>query len=136
MLYFKAPDNSVHALDDEQFMNLLPEGSIQITKTEADVLSTPVPTATQIKASIEAAIQLRLDTFAQTGGYDSILSACTYATSSVPKFKAEGQRAVDLRDQTWATAGLILTNVESGLRPMPTSFTDIEPELPALTWTV
>lgn len=35
-------------------------------------------------------IQLHLDSFANTRGYDSIMVARTYVTSSVPKFAAEG----------------------------------------------
>ena len=44
--------------------------------------------------------QKRLDDFAKTRNYDGILSACTYATSEVPKFNAEGVYCVQIRDAT------------------------------------
>lgn len=78
--------------------------------------------------------QARLDAFAQTRGYADILSAATYATSTVPKFLAEGQCAVDLRDQTWAALWELLAAVQAGTVPMPTSPADIDDYLPDLTW--
>lgn len=92
------------------------------------------PTQQQVTATFTAAIQKRLDDFAQMRNYDGILSACTYATSSVAKFKAEGQACVNLRDATWAAAYVILDKVQKGQRPMPTSIADIEADLPALVW--
>lgn len=92
------------------------------------------PTAEQLQAAFVAAIQQRLDEFARTRNYDGILSACTYATSTVPKFAAEGQAAVNLRDATWSTAHAILGEVQAGARPVPSSFAEIEAELPALQW--
>ena len=47
--------------------------------------------ALALQQSIVQATQARLDDFARTRSYDGILSACTYATSTVPKFQAEGQ---------------------------------------------
>lgn len=41
-MHYKAPDNSVHFLDDDSFAHLLPEGSIAITDEEAEALR-PVP---------------------------------------------------------------------------------------------
>ena len=78
--------------------------------------------------------QARLDTFAKSRGYDGILSACTYATSQVPRFRAEGQRCVALRDQTWARLYEILAEAEAGTRPVPMSLAEIEGDLPMLTW--
>lgn len=80
------------------------------------------------------AIQRRLDAFAQTRGYDGILSACTYAASAVAKFAAEGQTCVNLRDATWQAAYQLLAEVQAGTRPMPASIDDIAADLPQLTW--
>lgn len=88
----------------------------------------------QITTQFTASIQLRLDDFARTRNYDSILSACTYATSTVAKFKTEGQACVNLRDTTWAAAYNILAEVQAGDRPMPASIADIEADLPAAVW--
>ena len=93
----------------------------------------PPPTAEQIIAQYTAAVQKHLDDFARTRGYDGILSAATYATSAVPKFKAEGQYAVEARDATWAKCYEILAAVESGSRPMP-MLEELIAELPVLTW--
>ena len=93
----------------------------------------PPPTAEQIVAQYTAAVQKRLDDFARTRGYDGIMSAATYATSTVPKFKAEGQYAVEARDATWAKCYEVLAAVESGSRPMPT-LDKLLADLPVLKW--
>lgn len=78
--------------------------------------------------------QRRLDDFARTRNYDSILSLCTYATSPTQKFQVEGQYGVEARDATWAKLYEILMEVETGVRPLPDGYADVEPELPLLTW--
>jgi len=90
----------------------------------------------KLQAEIVQATQIRLDDFAKTRNYDGILSAASYATDPDPTFVAEGQRAVTLRSQTWATLYTIMAEVQAGTRPMPTSFADVEPDLPELIWTV
>lgn len=79
------------------------------------------------------AIQKRLDDFAKTRNYDSIMSVATYATSTNPRFAAEGRYAVEVRDATWARGYEILDDVLSGKRPMPTIEEAIA-ELPPLAW--
>jgi len=96
----------------------------------------PARPADEVQAEIVQATQKRLDDFARTRNYDGILSACTYATSSVPKFSAEGQYCVGARDATWAKLYSIMGEVQAGQRPMPAGFADIESELPSLTWPV
>ena len=90
--------------------------------------------ALAVKNQIIDATQKRLDDFAQTRNYDGILSACTYATSAVPKFATEGQYCVEVRDTTWAALYDILEEVQAGTRPQPSGFADIESDLPVLTW--
>lgn len=106
------------------------------TQAEADaaVAADALIKAQALQNSIVEATQKRLDSFAKTRNYDNILSACTYAASTVPKFQTEGQYCVNARDQTWSTLYSILAEVQAGTRPMPTSYADIEPLLPVLEW--
>lgn len=92
--------------------------------------------AVQFQQDLVAATQQRLDNFAQTRGYDSILSLCTYATDANPKFSAEGQYGVAARGATWDKLYQMLAEIEAGTRPMPTGFADVEPDLPVLVWPV
>lgn len=98
----------------------------------------PAPSAEELEKrlidGIVAATQSRLDSFAKTRNYDGILSACTYATSSIPKFAEEGQYAVNARDTTWATLYSYMAEVKAGTKPVPSGFSDVEPILPALYW--
>lgn len=95
------------------------------------VVAVPEPTPEELAAALQtrytALIQLWLDEFAQTRGYDHINSACTYATSTDPTFRAEGEYCVALRDATWRTGYALLAEVQAGTRPVPT-----EDELKAL----
>lgn len=84
-------------------------------------------------AAVQQAVQQRLDDFARTRNYDSILSAATYATSAVAKFAAEGQYAVQARDASWAACYQVMADVQSGTRPMP-SVEQVLAELPVLVW--
>lgn len=88
----------------------------------------------RLQSAIVAATQKRLDDFAATRNYDGILSACTYAASVVPQFAAEGQCCMAARDSTWAALYTVMAEVQAGTRPMPTSFADVEPNLPVLAW--
>ncbi len=87
-----------------------------------------------LQQSIVDATQQRLDDFARTRNYDGILSACTYATSAVPKFAAEGQYAVQARDATWAALYQFMADAQTGAQPVPSGFEDVEPLLPVLVW--
>lgn len=90
--------------------------------------------AQALQDSIVQQTQDRLDNFARERGYDDIKSASDYAGCSVPKFNAEGTYCRDARAETWDKLYDILGEVQAGTRPMPTSFADIEPELPPLVW--
>ena len=117
----------------------LMEGQSQGKLIQADANGRPVlvnpppPTPEQIIAQYTAGVQQHLDTFAHTRNYEGILSAATYATSTVSKFKVEGQYAVEARDATWAKCYEVLASVEAGSRPMPT-LDEMLAELPELVW--
>ncbi|MDZ7920769.1 hypothetical protein [Rhodoferax sp.] len=138
MQYFRTTNGEVHALElgiDPSSISEFPKDAVRISQEDADELrKLPPPTSEQIAEQFIASIQNRLDDFARQRNYDSILSACTYATSAVAKFKAEGHACVNLRDATWAAAYDILGKVHTGQRPMPSSLADIEADLPALVW--
>lgn len=96
----------------------------------------PLPDSNTMMTNMVNSVQSRLDEFAKTRAYDGILSACTYATSNVPKFATEGQYCVNKRDETWAVCYTILAEIEAETRPIPKTFSEIEPLLPELVWPV
>lgn len=107
-----------------QIVDLIGEEFVEIEKQHIQ----------QLKNNLVGMTQQRLDTFAQTRGYDGILSACTYAESLISKFSDEGSYCKSVRDETWAKLYDILSEVESGTRPLPESYEEIESELPKLEW--
>ena len=94
----------------------------------------PEFTAEEISANTQQAltqiVQRHLDTAAQALSYDSILSACSYATSSSP-FGDEGRVFVTWRDAVWSYCYQVLADVEAETRTIPTS-EELIAELPAL----
>lgn len=83
-----------------------------------------------LKKSFERTAQARLDAHANSLGYDSILTACSYANSTNAKFKADAESCIAIRDNTWAALYMILDQVLAGERPVPESFVDIANDLP------
>lgn len=109
----------------EQAWNVVPLSSEEV-QANVDML----------QQQIVGATQQRLDDFAKTRGYDGILSACTYATSTITKFQIEGQYCVNMRDATWASLYTLMAEVQAGTRAMPSGYEDVEADLPALAWPV
>lgn len=96
----------------------------------------PAPTLAEMSAGVVVKVQQRLDAFAGTRGYDGILSACTYATSTIAKFQGEGTYCVAARDATWSACYTGLAAVQAGTQPMPASVDDAiaQLQLPDLAW--
>lgn len=86
-----------------------------------------------LKNRLTSAIQSHMDNTAKERGYDNIMSLATYATSTNPKFSAEGQSGVEWRDEVWAQGYAILADVEAGVRDVPTE-DELLAELTAFTW--
>lgn len=92
--------------------------------------------ANRLIESISIATQKRLDDFARTRYYDDIKSLSDYAGDADPIFDAEGTYGKSVRSQTWRTLFNIMDQVRAGARSMPTSYADIEAELPSLQWPI
>lgn len=79
------------------------------------------------------AVQAHMDGKARERNYDGILSACTYASSSVPKFAAEGQVCIAWRDGVWSSCYRLLDAVMQGEIAAP-SVGELIEILPELIW--
>jgi len=87
-----------------------------------------------IFAAAQGEVQKLLDRFARQRNYDGITSTITYRNSPVPSFQAEGVRANEVRDLSWAALYTYLGEVQAGIKPLPRRVDDILAELPAMTW--
>ena len=90
--------------------------------------------ANAIQIEITQSTQKRLDDFAATRNYTSIITAALRVNSAVPKFQVDGEYCNKIMDETWFILDTILTDVAGGARPMPNGYDEIEPELPVLAW--
>ena len=99
----------------------------------ADALAAEVLDRT--RKTLTDAMQSYLDQTAQERGYDGILSLCSYATSSNPRFGPEGQAGVALRDAVWAYGYAVIAEVEAGARPAPT-IEELLAALPSIIWPI
>jgi hypothetical protein len=79
----------------------------------------------------EAAVRNRLDSFARGRGYDGILAACSYATSGIGAYKAEGRYALKLRDATWKA---FYETIGATEEEAPPELEDVLAALPTLEW--
>lgn len=101
-----------------------PSGAIEVAtppthgsdKWNGSAWTLALPTVDQYTAAIQA----MLDAKAQERNYDGILSACTYVTSTVPRFQAEGQACVEWRDEVWSTSYALMAQVQAGTLAQPT----------------
>lgn len=90
--------------------------------------------ATQLTAQCESATQASLDSLARAWGYDSIVSAASYANSTVAQYKAEATALIVWRDATWQAAEGLQANIASGKTQAPATaaaFVALMPAAPA-----
>jgi hypothetical protein len=95
----------------------------------------PVLSADQIRAKTideyKQAAQSQLDTIAQSWGYDSIISAASYANSTNGQFKSEALVLIAWRDEVWTSAYALLASVQSNKKSAPKDVDDFLAQLPA-----
>jgi hypothetical protein len=121
MQYYNV-NNTVHALDDGvDPAEYIKQPFIAISKAEADILSAPPPlTAQQQQELLEQSVQNHMDEQAKLKGYDSILSACSYAAAP-NQFQVESKSFLTWRAACWAYCYQVQANVIAGTQPMPTA---------------
>lgn len=90
-------------------------------------------TEEQLIDRLTGAVQAYMDSVAQQRNYDSILSLCTYATSTIPRFQAEGQAGVVWRDACWQLGYDLIAQVRAGEAHIPTE-AELLAMLPPMQW--
>lgn len=124
--------NCINGVEDDD-MGMDEEGN-EIEVTPVAIKDVPARGVEVVSELARQLAQDRLDKWAQERDYDGVLSVASYATSTLPNFQLEGQRAVELRDQSWAALYQYLNEVISGQAPVPTTVEEIEARLPELSW--
>ena len=79
------------------------------------------------------AVQKMLDRTAQTRGYDSIFTLCSYVNSTNDKFASEAKAGVAWRDAVWAKCYEIEAQVDAGTIPAP-SLEELLKMMPSINW--
>lgn len=77
---------------------------------------------------------MELDRFAQTRGYDGIVSLVSYKGDSNSRFDAEGTRGMELRSLYWSTLTEFNEAIIAGQREFPRDIESILAMVPKLTW--
>ncbi len=133
--YYENPQGEVFGYGADQgtlIDQAITAGMVEITGSWPPA-PTPAEVADQIRADLTLAVQAHLDATAGTRNYDGILSLCSYAASTSPKFGLEGLAGVAWRDAVWAACYSIMAEVQAGTRAVPTA-DDLMAELPAMVW--
>lgn len=87
-----------------------------------------------LRAEVRDGVRARLNAFAATRDYDSIIDACSQAGSADPELAADGARAIVVRDAHRVALRGIWADVRGLTRAIPGGYADIVAELPAVTW--
>lgn len=122
-----------YVVKDDGNGQFIAQWNTKLPQPTVDQLAAAAPALPNVEGEVIAAVQKRLDDFAQTRNYFGIMSACTYVASNVPKFQGEGLYCVAIRDKHWAACYQILADVQAGLRPIP-SADEVLKEMPDLLW--
>lgn len=102
---------------------------------EVEAAATPyVQPPDEYVEAIMASVQSMMDAEAKSHSYDSILSLCSYAVSTVPQFSAEGSAGVAWRDGVWLQCHSMLNECIKGQRATPYTLEEVLAALPAMVW--
>lgn len=123
-------------LVQDKYSDYLDTNNVLVTKASQETAVLTEQAIIQmehLKQDIIIAVQEYLDVYARANGYDNILSACSYAPSTIPKFANEAKACIDARDNAWSVCYQILGEAQAGIRPIPT-LAEAVALLPVLNW--
>ena len=98
--------------------------------------SAPVPkpkSLEEIKKELDQFVEEFLDTAPKERDFAGIVSLCSYALSTNPKWQAEALAGIAWRDQVYSHCNQVIAEVLAGTRPVPTK-EQLLAELPKLVW--
>ena len=115
MRYFKDTMGQVHGYDEtipafEPYI----EKAIENKWKEVTGSYPPSETKAQAQTRLSPSITSAINDTAHQWGYDDIVSAISYITSTNPQYVAEAQALLKWRDQVWAWATTALNKVIPG----------------------
>ena len=123
--------------------DLQPDGSVELTDIELkycigwdNINNIPIIDTDKmildqnnyVKNELEQAVQTHLDDTAKSYGYDSVISACSYA-GEVNPFQTESKKFIAWRGNVWAYVIQVQSDVVANVRTIPTT-TELIAELP------
>jgi hypothetical protein len=79
----------------------------------------------------ESAVQNNLDAYAETWGYNNLLSAASYANSTVAQYKADATALIAWRDATWQMVESLQAQLADGTVQLPATSAAFLAMLPA-----
>ena len=133
--YTLVPPPTYNTMTERLVQDYILDGAVVVTSWQIVPLTAEeqAERAAQIIQTLGQTVKAHLDAVVQSRDYDSIVSACTYATSAVPSYQADGQACVNWRDSVWPYVYQVLADVQAGNRAIPTAEALIA-ELPELVW--
>jgi hypothetical protein len=113
MRFFKDTTNQVHGYDETiSFFTPLIEKAIAAGWQEVTGNWPPTETQAQAQDRLSPSVTSAINDGAQAWGYDDIVSAVSYLTSTNPQYVKEAQALNQWRDQVWAWAIPALNSVQ------------------------
>ena len=87
-----------------------------------------------IKTMLEYSIIKSLDDLAKERQYDNIVSAISYANSTVESYRNEAVHCMTVRDSVWKAWSDFLNEIENQNKPIPTTYIEVFSLLPSISW--
>lgn len=123
------------ACDTDLFdRTILEQDGLWVLMTDGRIVKTAFSEPTEVDRMMDYLNQLSgyIDRAAIAWGYDSMLAAVSYSSSSSPVFKHEAELLLAWRDRLWDAALLLQAGVVEGSKPAPPSFEALVQALPPI----